>query len=182
MKIVFLLGNDGKEYAHTRHNISWDLVVSENQTWRNQSKFKAYTLETMIAGENVLIVRPKTFYNQVGESARLILDFYKLEPQNLLAVHDDLSLDFGTIRTRFKGRDAGNNGIKSLIAHIGENFPRIRIGINSENRTHIEDANFVLSTFTTEERESIEKISLVTNHYIHLFVEDQLVDTSTKIS
>src|SRR5690606_14619185 len=113
----------------TRHNIGYmagnTFAKEQKVTFAEKPKFRAYIAEATIENEKVLLVKPTTFYNNVGESARALIDFYKLTPsEDFLVIHDDLALPFGTIRVRKKGSDAGNNGIKSLNAHTGSDYAR----------------------------------------------------------
>src|SRR5438445_447838 len=137
MKLIFAQGNPGSQYATTRHNVGFlildQLAAKAGKEFIKKPKFHADVAELTIAGEKVLLVKPTTFYNETGQSARSLVDFYKLDTMSdVLVVHDDLALPLGTIRTREKGSDAGNNGIKSLNAHLGHDYHRIRIGIYNE--------------------------------------------------
>lgn len=163
MKIIFAQGNPGKQYERTRHNVGFivldTLADKEGGEWRTDSKFKADIAELQLAGEKVLLVKPLSYYNETGQVARAIVDFYKLDPaSDVLVIHDELALPFGTIRIREKGSDAGNNGIKSLNSHLGPNYNRIRIGVWNELRDRMDDAAFVLSMFSKEEFERLEKL------------------------
>ena len=156
MKLIFSQGNPGSQYARTRHNAGFmmldQLSEAHQATWKSESKFSADIATVSIAGEKTLLVKPRSFYNETGQVARAIVDFYKLTPaDDVLVIHDELALPFGTIRARQKGSDAGNNGIKSLNAHLGDTYWRLRIGIWNEQRDLMDDANFVLSAFSTEE-------------------------------
>ncbi|MET0980051.1 MAG: aminoacyl-tRNA hydrolase [Candidatus Saccharimonadales bacterium] len=158
MKIIFAQGNPGAQYANTRHNVGFlivDQLAKQHATeFTKKPKFHADIAEVSIAGEKALLVKPATFYNETGQAARMLVDFYKLDPStDFIAIHDDLALPLGTIRIREKGRDAGNNGIKSLNAHLGSNYARVRIGIYNDLRDRIHDADFVLSNFTKSEAE-----------------------------
>lgn len=160
MKLIFAQGNPGSQYARTRHNVGFlvldALASQEGSTWRTEAKYNADIAEFTKNGEKVLLVKPNSFYNETGQVARAIVDFYKLTPaEDVLVVHDELALPFGTIRIRDKGSDAGNNGIKSLNAHLGSDYSRIRVGIWNELRDRMDDANFVLSAFTPEEKKSL---------------------------
>lgn len=156
MKIIFAQGNPGTQYASTRHNIGFlilDALAKEHRAdFLKKPKFHSDIAEISLAGEKVLLVKPATFYNETGQAARLLIDFYKLNPStDLLAIHDDLALPLGTIRIRDKGSDAGNNGIKSLNSHLGPQYGRVRIGIYNDLRERMHDADFVLSNFTKQE-------------------------------
>lgn len=160
MKLIFALGNAEPRYENTRHNIGfWVLdryATSHEAEWRVHDKFRAHVAEVMVNNEKIILAKPTTYYNLVGESARKIMDFYKLTPADILIIHDDLALPLGTIRTRIGGSDAGNNGIKSLNQHVGESTSRLRIGITTEAREQIDDANFVLGKLTKSESELLD--------------------------
>ncbi len=187
MKIIFAQGNPGQTYDHTRHNVGFlvlnQLAASTNLKWSEKTKFKAQIAETVIAEQKVILVKPTTFYNETGISARQLADFYNIDVStDFLAVHDDLALPFGTIRTRRQGSDAGNNGIKSLNSHLGEDYHRIRIGIWNKLRDQTDDADFVLSRFSKEELEQLEKTVLPhVIDQIEQFCSAKLEITSHKI-
>lgn len=156
MKMIFAQGNPGTQYARTRHNVGFlllDVFADQHSAaWKPEKKINAEIATATIEGEKVLLVKPLSYYNETGRVARAIVDFYKLNPaSDVLVLHDELALPFGEVRIREKGSDAGNNGIKSLNAHLGQNYTRIRIGIWNELRDRIDDADFVLSAFTGEE-------------------------------
>lgn len=187
MKIIFAQGNPGKQYERTRHNSGFivldTLATKEGASWRTDTKFKADIVEIELADEKVLLVKPLSYYNETGQVARSIIDFYKLDPSSdFLVIHDELALPFGTIRVREKGSDAGNNGIKSLNAHLGADYSRIRIGIWNEQRDLMDDAAFVLSKFSIDETKQLE--ALIDTKIISLikdFITGQLEATSHKI-
>ena len=156
MKVVLGLGNPGERYANTRHNVGWRYVLAyaarEGIMFGEKAKFQAEIAElTHASGEKVLLVKPLTFYNEAGQAARAILDFYKCEPTDFLVIHDELALPLGTIRTREQGSHAGNNGIRSLIDHIGPDFARVRIGIKTDLADRMDAADFVLGYFSADE-------------------------------
>jgi len=186
VKVIFALGNPGVDYVGTRHNTGFTAIDayanSHKVTFAEKTKFHAYFAEISISGDKVLLVKPTTFYNEVGISACALIDFYKLSPhEDLLVIHDDLALPFGTIRVRKKGSDAGNNGVKSLNAYIGQEYARLRIGIDVPEHTS-DDAAFVLSRFTESEtkamrNEIIPKVHELVTH----FLAGNLEDTSHRI-
>ena len=191
MKIIFAQGNPETRYDNTRHNIGFTVLdhfaQQHGATFGDKPKFLAHIAELILNGEKVLLVKPTTYYNETGRSARVLIDFYKLDPaKDLLVVHDDLALDFGTIRTREKGSDAGNNGIRSLNAHLGPDYARLRIGIANELRSQIPDADFVLSRFSRGEDEAVQttispKMSELIKSFIsesHEITSHRLIDTS----
>ncbi len=171
MKIILALGNPGEKYIYTRHNAGFlvvdQLAAEQGAQFSNKPKFFAdiaelnsFTVDSAASAkshstvprEKILLVKPTTYYNEVGISARAILDFYKLTLADLLIIHDDTDLDFGKIRVRKGGESAGNNGLKSLHRHVGSDFWHIRIGTDNLLRRQIGDVDFVLSKFNTDER------------------------------
>lgn len=160
MKLIIGLGNPEERYKYTRHNVGFRVLTTyadrQGISYQLKERFKACVAEYTHDGEKVILVKPTTYYNSVGEAARLLADFYKVEAADILVVHDELALPFGTIRTRIGGSDAGNNGIKSMNQYVGMETARIRIGVYNELRDRINDADFVLSQFTKEEQESME--------------------------
>lgn len=186
MKVILALGNPGEKYAHTRHNAGFlvidQLAAGQSAQFSNKPKFSADIAELNMSEEKILLVKPTTYYNEVGISARAILDFYKLTLDDLLIIHDDTALDFGKIRVRKGGRDAGSNGLKSLHAHIGSDFWHIRIGTDNLLRRQIGDVDFVLSKFNTDERTILrdwtipEAIKLIST-----FLDDTIEPLSIKL-
>ena len=160
MKLIFAQGNPGSKYARTRHNAGFlaiDFYARQHAaTFQAKAKFHADIAETTVGEEKVLLVKPTTFYNETGQSARTLADFYKLQGSDILVLHDELSLPFGTLRLREKGSDAGNNGIKSLNAHLGEDYTRLRIGTWNELADRAGSFDFVLSNFSAEESAKLE--------------------------
>jgi peptidyl-tRNA hydrolase, PTH1 family len=187
MKLILAQGNPGTPYQHTRHNAGFmllsQLVAELGGNWKEASKWKALMSEHSINGEKVLFVLPQSFYNETGSVARGIVDFYKLEPStDVLVIHDDLSLPFGTIRTREKGSDGGNNGIKSLNATLGEQYARLRVGIWNELRERMSDADFVLRRFTAEEEAKLKNdIAHTARQLIDDFINGTQESTSRKV-
>lgn len=174
MKLIIGLGNPESRYKYTRHNVGFFVLDSyaaeQGSTFQLKGKFKAEIAELTIDGEKVILAKPTTYYNHVGEAGQAITDFYKIDPSDILIVHDELALPFGTIRTRIGGSDAGNNGIKSLNQYLGSDTARIRIGIYNDLRDRIDDADFVLSHFTKEEQSTLEdlqpKIQVLVDSFI----------------
>ncbi len=184
MKLVFAQGNPGAEYSGTRHNIGFIMLdhFADKHTlqFSPKPKFQADIAEISLAGEKILLVKPITYYNGTGASARALVDFYKLDPSvDMLVIHDDLDLPFGTIRTRARGSDAGNNGIKSLNAHLSEDYARMRVGIEND-RTHISDVDFVLGSFSKDEREQLPQLLEKANDLIESFLGGSLEHTTHK--
>lgn len=186
MKVIFAQGNPGIEYSKTRHNTGFivldDFAQKMGVKWKKQQKFNSLIAETNISNERTLLVKPSTFYNESGVSAKKLIDYYKLKPsEDFIVIHDDLSLNFGTIRVRERGSDAGNNGIKSLNKYIGENFVRIRIGILNDIASRKDDATFVLENFNSLEYKQLKEniIPIVIKHIEH-FCNGNVSITSDK--
>lgn len=159
MYIIAGLGNPGKPYEHTRHNVGFDTLdklARQHHISMDTRKHKAVCGQGYIEGQKVLLVKPQTFMNLSGESLREVIDFYKADPaEELIVIYDDISLDPGQLRIRAKGSAGGHNGIKNIIAHMGSDFPRVKIGVG-EKPVHFDLADYVLSRFPREERALVE--------------------------
>ena len=186
MKIILFQGNFPEKYNGTRHNAGFEfadyLAKKINAKFQEKPKFKAFIAEISLFGEKVLLVKPTTFYNETGFSARSICDFYKVDfRKDFLAVHDDLDLDFGTIRVRKSGSSAGNNGLKSLISVFGEDFPRIKIGVKNEFLPKNGAMNFVLAKFSKSESEKLPQIFEIFEDFVEDFAKDSLENNKRSI-
>lgn len=156
------LGNPGREYNWSRHNFGFlalDFYAKlAGLEWGEMPKFRA-----LVARDgDTLLVKPQTFYNEVGQSVASVLQFYKLNlAQDLLVLADDFELPFGSLRYRAHGSAGGNNGLKSIISAVGADFPRLRLGTgNDTERRKLGDVDFVLAKFTPEERAELPTILL----------------------
>ena len=158
--IVVGLGNPGEQYLHTRHNAGFlaiDYICNKYNARVNKSAHKALVGEATIGGKRVLLVKPQTYMNLSGESVKSALDFYKIKPENLIVIYDDISLDVGRLRVRRDGSAGGHNGIKSIIANIGTQiFPRIKVGVGQKPHPDYDLASWVLSEFKNEELKALE--------------------------
>ncbi len=157
MKLVVGLGNKGREYENTRHNMGFMLVDRylqyKNITDKFKEKFNAIYIETTINNEKVIFIKPMTYMNNSGIAVRAFVDFYKLNSEDVLVISDDLDLDLGKFRLRRNGSSGGHNGLKSIISHLGtDNFKRLRIGISNDKDDVI---NYVLSKFSKKELNEI---------------------------
>lgn len=166
MYIVVGLGNPGKRYDATRHNVGFDtidLLAHRNNIKVNKLKHKALYGEGFWGREKVLLVKPQTFMNLSGESVRDIVEFYKIETKNLVVIYDDIDIEVGMLRIRHKGSAGTHNGMRSVIYQLqSDEFPRVRIGIGRPQFGDL--ADFVTSRFSKEEipsmRETIDKAAL----------------------
>lgn len=155
MKLIVGLGNPGKQYENTRHNIGFEVIDELSNRFSiplNQSKFKGLYGIGFHQGEKVILLKPLTYMNLSGESIRAVCDYYQIDIENIVIIYDDLDLPVGKIRLRQKGSAGGHNGIKSTVAHLGtQEFNRIRIGIDRpKNGMKVPD--YVLGRFHDEER------------------------------
>lgn len=154
MKLIVGLGNIGPQYDETRHNTGF-MVVDEfaknHNTNLNTRKMEAKMGSTFIDGQKVLVVEPTTFMNDSGRAVGPIMNYYDVQPEDLLVVHDDMDLPVGTIRIKDKGTSGGHNGIKSIINSLGTlEFTRIRVGISHPKRAQV--VNYVLGRFDKDQR------------------------------
>jgi peptidyl-tRNA hydrolase, PTH1 family len=158
MKLIVGLGNPGKQYDGTRHNIGFEVIdkISEKLNINlDQAKFKGIYGYGMVEGEKVFLLKPLTYMNLSGESIIALMNYYQIEIEDLLVIYDDLDLPVGRIRLRQKGSAGGHNGIKSIISHLGTGeFNRIRVGIDrpSNGMTVVD---YVLGRFFKEEQEQV---------------------------
>ena len=158
MKLIVGLGNIGKEYENTRHNMGFMLVDRyleyKNIPLKFKEKLNAMYVETTINNEKVIFIKPTTYMNNSGMAVRAFLDFYKLDVQDILVISDDLDLDLGKFRLRRNGSSGGHNGLKSIISHLNsDDFKRLRIGISNDKDDVI---NYVLSKFSKKELNEID--------------------------
>lgn len=186
MKLILAQGNPGPEYELSRHNVGFlalELLKSELDVpeFAQKTMFQALIGELSYRGEKIILAKPTTYYNETGRAGRAIADFYQIDPSDILVVHDDMALDFGTIRVRKNGSDAGNKGVRSLNSHLGSDFGRIRIGINNPLAQQIDKADFVLSRFSKNELEALKKSVLPKAvDIIKDFMSGQVEETSYK--
>ena len=152
MKCIVGLGNPGKMYEKTRHNVGFRVIdaLIQRDNLKTQNKFKSEIVQITLNNMPILLVKPQTFMNLSGEAVRLVMDFYKIDVKDILIIYDDLDLPVGKFRLREKGSAGGHNGMKSLIQHFGtQEFPRLRIGI--DKNPLIPTPDYVLGKFTKED-------------------------------
>jgi PTH1 family peptidyl-tRNA hydrolase len=158
MYIIVGLGNPTDKYQATRHNIGWDAVTRLSDDYRiplDFKKHKAVCGKGYIEGEKVILAQPMTYMNLSGESVRELVDFYKVTPEEVIVIYDDISLEVGQLRIRKKGSAGGHNGMKSIIAHLGtDEFPRIKVGVGDKPQGW-DLADHVLSHFPKEDQETV---------------------------
>lgn len=175
------LGNPDKQHQKNRHNTGYMALDwfgdKNNAKWQTKTKFQAKIAQIEIGEETLLLVKPTTYYNDSGVNVRKVRDFYGVANGDILVIHDELKLPFGTLRTRRSGSDAGNNGVKGIISHIGADFARIRVGIGWEEQLQT-DMDFVLSDFNKTETAKLADIFSQCEKIIAAFANDAFEPTS----
>jgi len=159
--LVVFLGNPGLKYTDTRHNAGFmtgDALAKSLGVSINRARFQALVGECTIGQERVLLMKPQTYMNLSGDAAIQAVNFYKIPPEHVLVISDEVSLPIGRLRVRTKGSAGGHNGLKSLIARLGtEDFPRIRLGVGAPPHPDYDMADWVLSSFRNQDAEDMAK-------------------------
>lgn len=159
-RLIVGLGNPGRRYASNRHNIGFQCLGRLAQAWGlsfSRRKHNALLAVGEVAGVKVILAKPQTFMNLSGQAVGRLARFYKLPPEDILVIYDDLDLPLGTIRMRPKGGYGGHKGMKSIIEHLStQGFPRLRVGIGRP--AHGDPVDYVLSDFTPDERIAVEEV------------------------
>ncbi|MEX2007077.1 MAG: aminoacyl-tRNA hydrolase [Candidatus Saccharimonadales bacterium] len=173
--LIIGLGNPGQKHQADRHNVGFmvlDYFAKQHgfAGWLAKKDLKAQVSIANMGDVRVILARPDTFMNSSGQAVSALQRFYRIYNPQLLVVYDELALPFGQVRTRLGGSDAGHNGVKSLIGHIGEDFWRLRAGIASELAQKTDSANFVLDKFTKEENDKLPDIFKATDLLIDRFI------------
>lgn len=181
--LVVGLGNKGSNYDNTRHNIGFDAVEAfmkavELPEWVLKKDLKCQHTSGTVGSSRVIAIKPTTFMNLSGEAVRAVADFYKVSNDSIVVVHDELDIPFGQIRTRIGGAHAGNNGIKSIIQHIGEDFGRVRIGIKAD--TPMDSKDFVLAKFDEEEQKQLPNLIKETTAILTEYVYSNTLPHETR--
>ncbi|MEX0881660.1 MAG: aminoacyl-tRNA hydrolase [Candidatus Saccharimonadales bacterium] len=173
--LIIGLGNPGKDYDDTRHNIGFaalDHFAKQNDfpAWIEKKDLKCLLTMANMGQNRVILCMPATFMNLSGQAAQAVQRFYRIYNQQTLVAYDELAIPFGQLRTRLGGSDAGHNGVKSLIQHLSEDFGRLRIGVGSELAEKIDAADYVLKKFSKEEQAHLPQILREANALITEFV------------
>ncbi len=157
--ILACLGNYGREYENTRHNIGFlaaERLIEKRDLRCNRLRFRALTEVIDFGGTRVLLMMPQTYMNNSGEAVGEAARFYKIPPEHVLVIYDDVAIPLGKVRVRGSGSAGGHNGIKSIIAHLGsDKFPRVKVGVGSPENPEYDLADWVLGSFTQSERKVI---------------------------
>ena len=159
--LVVGLGNPGSKYENTRHNMGFlavDMLAEKEKFKLGKLRFKAWTATVELGGEKVLVMKPQTYMNLSGESVGEAARFYKVPPEHVLVISDDISLSTGKLRIRPGGSAGGHNGLKSIIQHLGsDQFPRIKVGVGEKPHPDYDMADWVLGHFVGEDKKAIDK-------------------------
>lgn len=183
--LVVGLGNIGKEYDGTRHNIGFACVdaFAEGQgfpKWIHKVDLKCHHTKMQIGDTNVILIKPTTYMNESGQAVAAVQRFYKLTCKETLVIHDELDLPFGQIRSKFTGGHAGNKGVASVLKYCEDGFARVRIGIANEKLEHMDASDFVLAKFLGEERDDVRKIIQEVSSMISEFTVSQSLGPETR--
>ncbi|MBX6334974.1 aminoacyl-tRNA hydrolase [Candidatus Saccharibacteria bacterium] len=179
--LIIGLGNPGPEYEGTRHNVGFaalDAFVAATDLgpWIHKKDLKCDMATGRLGETQVIAIKPTTFMNLSGEAAQAVAHFYKIPAERIVAVYDELDIDFGQIRLRTGGSSAGHNGVKSLIQHLGEDFGRVRIGIGPKTPEQMDSADFVLAKFSSEQQKQLKNLTRETTAILseYCFSDGQL--------
>ena len=159
--LLVCLGNPGKQYENTRHNIGFmaaDALEKRENTKFNKLRYRALSGEVTIAGQRVLVLKPQTYMNLSGEAVKLAGAFYKIPPERVIVISDDVSLPLGKLRIRANGSAGGHNGLKNIIQHLGTDaFPRIKVGVGAPAHPEHEMVDWVIGNFTPQEKKVVSE-------------------------
>lgn len=176
--IVVGLGNPGGKYENTRHNVGFraiDYLCKEYMVSSEKKKFDAICTKVLMNGKNILLLKPQTFMNNSGLSVAKAAEFYKMTPESIIVIFDDISLDPGKLRVKRKGSAGGHNGVKSIIQFLSsEDFPRIKIGVGKKPNPNWVLANWVLSKFSDVEDKLIEEAISKVNDTLKFIFDGQI--------
>lgn len=169
------LGNPEDKYMGTRHNVGFEVVnyfakANDFPGWVLKKDLKSFISSKNIGEVKVVIIKPVTFMNSSGEAVAAVQRFYRIYNKDSLVAYDELDIKFGQLRTRSGGGDAGHNGVKSLIQHVGEDFGRLRVGVGSEISQKANAVDFVLGKFTKKEQGKLDLILREANELINGFI------------
>ncbi len=176
--LVVGLGNPGKQYENSRHNVGFRMLdaLAERQGVKvTRAKFQALTGTGRIGGARVLLMKPTTYMNLSGDAIRAAADYYKLPPERIIVLFDDISLEPGHIRIRAEGSAGGHNGLKSIIAQLGsEKFPRVKVGVGAKPRPDYDLADWVLAAPSAADKKKIAERTDDVLDAVELLCKDQL--------
>ncbi len=184
--LIIGLGNKGDEYKSTRHNAGFMALERfahkfELGEFKSKTDLNSEIIEGSMAGEKVVLAKPQTFMNKSGLAVVKLQNYFAVNDPRILVVYDDVDIEFGTVRTRIGGGNAGHNGIKSIEQVIGDQFARVRIGVKNEHLEHTETSDFVLGNFSRAETSELDHIFDYVTDQIESFIELRFNETSHTI-
>ena len=183
--LIVGLGNPGKEYSGTRHNCGFEAIdaLAESLGCKiDKGKFQGLYGQTVHKGKKLFLLKPQTYMNLSGESVRELVDYYKCDPEDIIVIYDDISLDVGKLRIRAKGSAGGHNGIKNIIAHLGtQEFPRIKVGVG-EKPPRMDLADYVLGHFSKEEQPIIREGADKACDAVALMIKEDIATAMNKFN
>ena len=179
MKLILCTGNIGDKYCFNRHNVGFmvadKMAIDEGFDFKLENKLKCYLAKY----QDFIIIKPTTYMNLSGEALSLVMNYYKIKPEDVLIVYDDLAIDLGTLRFKGNGSDGGHNGIKSIIQHLGTNkFARLKVGIGPQ--PPIPSENFVLGNFSKEQMPVLKEVLTRAGEAIKFYFENDLEKAQNK--
>lgn len=163
MKLIVGLGNPGQDYQKTWHNLGWLILDEIQQAWeassfRNNAKLQAAVATARLGGEKIILLKPQTYMNNSGQAAQAACRYYKIKPEEMLVIHDDIDLPIGKIRLVKDSSSGGHNGVKSIIKNLKtQNFIRLKIGIKTERLNQVPAPDYVLENIPDAEKKTIEQ-------------------------
>ena len=184
--LIVGLGNPETKYSGTRHNVGFDCLdhvvnkYDEMSNWIHKKDLKCLFSSGRFGDSTVIAIKPTTYMNLSGEAVALVLNYHKIPLNHLIVIHDELDIDFGNIRTRYGGADAGHNGIKSISQLIGEEYGRVRIGIGPKEPPQIDSADFVLQAFNQEQQKQLNNMKLECTAILSEFIYNKTLNQDTR--
>lgn len=161
LSLVAALGNPGRDYEHTRHNLGWMVLdayaAKHGLAWKHVPQFEAEVARRELGGRTLWLIKPQTYMNESGRSVGAMARFYKIDVTAIAAIYDDLTIDLGLIKVSDRGSAGGHNGVASLLEHLGSGFARYRLGIGPKQPAQMELTDFVLGKFTPEQQSLVTK-------------------------
>lgn len=183
MFLVVGLGNIGRQYEHTRHNVGFDIIDLVSNKYNisvNREKFKGIYGEGIMSDEKVILLKPSTYMNLSGESVREVTSFYKIPSENVIVIYDDISIDIGRLRVRNQGSAGGHNGIKNIISNLGTDvFPRVKVGIGQPREQLV---SHVLGKFSLEDREKVKEVFEASTEAVECIISKGIAEAMNKFN
>ncbi len=171
MKLIVGLGNPGKDYSNTRHNVGFNVLDAYNTDDKWKEKFSSLYLEKTIYGEKIIFIKPLTYMNLSGNSVVRFVNYYNIDLEDILVIHDDLDLPLGSFKLKKNSSAGGHNGIKSIINSLGSNeFCRLKIGISNDKSINTKD--YVLGNFSKNDNELFKDMQSTFNKIINCFIKE----------